>query len=417
MVTDEDMFEAYYDCLKHKGSSPSTINYMLEHRQDLIRLADEINSRTYHPTTSIAFVVTKPKYREVFAADFRDRVVHHLIALRIEPLLEQTFSDRTFNCRKEKGVLYGVAMLKEDIRKCSKDYTQDCYIMRLDMKGFFMSIDKRLLDTMLQDFISEKYEGHDKEEILWLAHVTVMHRPELDCKRRSAPWKWEHLPPNKSLFTNGEGLGLPIGNLSSQLFANFLLNPLDWFLEKDLGFPFHGRYVDDFYVIHESKRRLLDAVPEIRRMLRQQCHVELHPDKFYIQHYSKGVKFTGSVVKFNRVYPAKRTVGNFSYAIQKMNQAQTAEEIRDCIQSVNSYLGILRHTNSYAIRRRIIGQISPRIWPYIYVKGHFDVLCLKEQYKKVDIPWRDKGLQVYYMKDPINWRLLEEFYPSMVPEE
>ena len=101
MVTDEDMFEAYYECLKHKGSSPSTINYMLDHRQDLIRLADEINSRTYHPTTSIAFVVTRPKYREVFAADFRDRVVHHLIALRIEPLLEQAFSDRSTAARRK----------------------------------------------------------------------------------------------------------------------------------------------------------------------------------------------------------------------------------------------------------------------------------------------------------------------------
>lgn len=215
MVTDEDIFEAYYQCLKHKGGSPSTVNYMLEHRQDLIRLADEINSRTYYPTTSIAFVVTKPKYREVFAANFRDRVVHHLIALRIEPLLEQTFSDRTFNCRKEKGVLYGIDMLKEDIRKCSRDYTSDCYVMRLDMRGFFMSIDKVLLDSMLQQFISDHYQGHDKDDILWLAHITVMHRPELDCERRSGQERWSHLPPNKSLFTNVSGLGLPIGNLSS----------------------------------------------------------------------------------------------------------------------------------------------------------------------------------------------------------
>lgn len=413
MVTDEDMFEAYYECLKHKGSSPSTINYMLDHRQDLIRLADEINSRTYHPTTSIAFVVTRPKYREVFAADFRDRVVHHLIALRIEPLLEQVFSDRTFNCRKEKGVLYGVDMLKEDIRQCSHDYTDGCYIMRLDMKGFFMSIDKQLLDSMLQEFITEKYEGHDKEEILWLTHVTVMHRPELDCERRSGMERWNHLPPNKSLFTNGDGKGLPIGNLSSQLFANFLLNRLDWFLENDMGFQFHGRYVDDFYVIHDSKQRLLDAVPAIREMLREQCHVELHPAKFYIQHYSKGIKFTGSVVKFNRVYPARRTVGNFMTSIYRLNKAKDVEEIRKCIQSVNSYLGILRHTDSYAIRRRVLGMIDARLWQYIYIKGHFEVLCLKERHKKTEIPWRDKGLQVYYMKDPINWKLVEEDDPMI----
>lgn len=411
MVTDEDMFEAYYLCLKHKGSSPSTINYMLDHREDLIRLADEINSRTYYPTTSIAFVVTRPKYREVFAANFRDRVVHHLIAMRVEPLLEEIFSDRTFNCRKKKGVLYGIEMLKEDIRRCSENYTRSCYLMRLDLKNFFMSIDKKLLDAMLYDFITSYYFGHDKEDILWLTHVIVMHRPELDCERRSAPQKWDHLPPNKSLFTNGDGLGLPIGNLPIQLFANFLLNLLDWNLERELGFPFHGRYVDDFYVIDRSKRKLLRSVPRIRHMLQERCHVELHPDKFYIQHYSKGIKFTGSVVKFGRVYPAKRTVGNFMTAIYKLNKAKDVEEIRDCIQSVNSYLGILRHTDSYAIRRRVLGMIDERLWQYVYIKGHFEILCLKEKHKKVEIPWRDKGLKVYYMKDPINWKLLEEDDP------
>ena len=411
MVTDEDMFEAYYLCLKHKGSSPSTINYMLDHREDLIRLADEINSRTYYPTTSIAFVVTRPKYREVFAANFRDRVVHHLIAMRVEPLLEEIFGDRTFNCRKEKGVLYGIEMLKEDIRRCSENYTRSCYLMRLDLKGFFMSIDKKLLDAMLYDFITSYYFGHDKDDIIWLTHVIVMHRPELDCERRSAPQKWDRLPPNKSLFTNGDGLGLPIGNLPSQLFANFLLNLLDWYLERELGFPFHGRYVDDFYVIDRSKRKLLRSVPRIRHMLQERCHVELHPDKFYLQHYSKGIRFTGSVVKFGRVYPANRTVGNFITSIYKFNQAETIDDIKKGIQSINSYLGILRHMNSYALRRRILCMIDARLWQYIYVKGHFNVVCLKRRYKKQDIPWRDKGLKVYYMKDPIRWELLEEDCP------
>ena len=408
MVTDEDIFSAYYLCLKHKGSSPSTINYMLDHRQDLIRLADEINSREYHPSTSITFVVTRPKYREVFAANFRDRVVHHLIAMRIEPLFEEIFGDRTFNCRKEKGVLYGINMLRDDIAKCSENYTRSCYVMRLDLKGFFMSIDKQLLDGMLREFITRYYFGHDKDDILWLTHVIVMHRPELNCEFRSAPEKWDHLPPNKSLFTNGDGLGLPIGNLSSQLFANFLLNLLDWYLERNLGFPFHGRYVDDFYVIDRSKRRLLRAVPKIRQMLLERCHVQLHQDKFYIQHYSKGIKFTGAVVKFGRIYPAKRTIGNFISSVYRFNQAQSIDEIKHGLQSINSYLGILRHMNSYALRRRILSMIDDRLWQYVYVKGHHEVLCLKSRYKKNPVPWRDSGLQVYYMKDPINWDLLDE---------
>ena len=413
MVTDEDMFEAYYQCLKHKGSSPSTINYMLDHRQDLIRLVDEINSRTYYPTTSITFVVTKPKYREVFAANFRDRVVHHLIAMRVEPLLEEIFGERTFNCRKEKGVLFGIDMLKEDIRKCSENYTKSCWLMRLDLRGFFMSIDKRLLDQLLYDFITRYYFGPDKDDILWLTHVVVMHRPELDCERRSSMERWNHLPPNKSLFTNGEDCGLAIGNLPSQLFANFLLNLLDWYLEKELGFEFHGRYVDDFYIVHRNKRKMLRSVPKIRQMLAERCHVELHPDKFYIQHYSKGIKFTGAVVKFGRVYPAKRTVGNYISAIYKLNHFKNLDDIRKGIQSINSYLGILRHMDSYAIRRKVLMMMSEDVWKYVYIRGHFEVLCLKKEFNKIDIPWRDKGLQVYYMKDPINWELLEDDNPLL----
>ena len=399
MVRDEDMFEAYYQCCRHKGGSLSKIEYSLSSRKDLIRLVDEVNDRTYRPSTSITFVVTNPKYREVFAASFRDRIIHHYLAIRIEPLLEAVFGDRTFNCRKEKGVLFGINMLKEDIKQCSEGYTKDCWIMKLDLKGFFMSINKPLLDRLLVDFITRYYEGADKEDVLWLTHLIVMHRPELDCVRRSDPEKWTHLPPNKSLFTNDPDCGLAIGNLPSQLFANFLLNILDWYIDTELGLKYHGRYVDDFYIVHTDKKELLDSVPKIRQILKERCMVSLHPDKFYIQHYSKGIKFTGAVVKYGRVYPANRTVGNFTNAIYKLNHAREVEGVTKCIQSINSYLGILIHMDSYAIRRKILGMIDRRLFKYIYIRGHFEVVCLKEKYKRIDSPWRDRGLKVYYAKD------------------
>ena len=188
---------------------------------------------------------------------------------------------------------------------------------------------------------------------------------------------------------------------------------MDWHLEPELGFSYHGRYVDDFYVIDHSKRKLLRSVPKIRLMLQERCHVQLHPDKFYIQHYSKGIKFTGAVVKFNLVYPAKRTVGNFVKSIYKFNQAQTIDDIKKGIQSINSYLGIMRHMNSYALRRKILGMIDERMWDYIYIKGHYEVVCLKKEFKKQEIPWRDKGLQTYYMKDPIKWELLQDDVPLL----
>ena len=120
--------------------------------------------------------------------------------------------------------------------------------------------------------------------------------------------------------------------------------------------------------------------------------MELHPDKFYIQHYSKGIKFTGAVVKFGRVYPAKRTIGNFITSIYKFNQAETIDDIKKGIQSINSYLGILRHMNSYALRRKIIGMIDERMWEYIYVRGSFDVVCLKKKFKKLKSQFRMRYL-------------------------
>lgn len=158
---------------------------------------------------------------------FRDRIVHHYIALRIEPLLEQLFCDRTFNCRVGKGVMYGVDTLAKDLKECSDNYTKDVWVAKFDLQGFFMSIDVKLLNKMLQDFIKANYFGDDKDDVLWLSEIIMLHEPEKDCERHSSMELWKQLPKNKSLFTNGEGLGLPIGNLPSQHNANLLLHPLD----------------------------------------------------------------------------------------------------------------------------------------------------------------------------------------------
>lgn len=142
MITTEDMLEAYYDCRRKKRRTASAVTYELDYESKLIALRNRINNRIYMPGKSICFVVPRPRYREVFAAAFEDRIVHHLISLRLEPLFESVFSPRTFNCRKGKGQMFGAEMLYNDIKACSDNYTQDCYIMKLDLQSFFMSIDR-----------------------------------------------------------------------------------------------------------------------------------------------------------------------------------------------------------------------------------------------------------------------------------
>ena len=380
MVTTEGMLEAYYDCRRSKRRTASAIVYEMNYESNLIALRDRINTRTYQPGKSICFVVTRPRYREVFAASFEDRIVHHYIALRLEPLFELVFSPRTFNCRKGKGQLYGVRMLEADMNEASNNYTEDCYIMKLDLQCFFMSIDKALLARMIDDFIVKYYTGSDIDDLRYLCQVVVLHCPEKNCERHSPREMWEHLPANKSLFTNGEGKGVAIGNLFAQLFANFLLNELDWYIEE-LGIKYHGRYVDDFYCIHQDKQVLLSAVPKIRMKLAE-FGLNLNQKKFYFQHYTKGVEFTGAVVKPHRTYCCNRVLTNFIASVRKLNMARNIDDVTHTVCSINSYLGLLRQSNEYGKRRKILKMIDPRVYKWIYIKGHYEVVRIKNKYKR-----------------------------------
>ena len=380
MVTTAGLLEAYYDCRRNKRKTASALVYEMDYESKLIALRDRINMRTYAPGKSICFVVTRPRYREVFAASFEDRIIHHYIALRLEPLFEQVFCPYTYNCRKEKGQLYGINTLKQQIIECSDNYTTDCYIMKLDLSGFFMSIDKQILARLIDRFILDRYAGEDIEDLRYLCRVVIFHQPEKNCERHSPARYWDHLPPNKSLFTNGEGKGIAIGNLFAQLFANFLLNDLDWYLEE-LGIKYHGRYVDDFYCIHRDKALLLSAVPKIRAKLGE-YGLTLNEKKFYLQHYAKGVQFTGSIVRPRRSYTCNNTITNFVAAIRRLNNAKDLRQIEHAICSINSYLGLIRHNNEYNTRKRVLGMIDRKAFEYIYIKGRYEIVALKNKYKK-----------------------------------
>lgn len=380
MVTTAGLLEAYYDCRKNKRKTASALVYEMDYESRLIALRDRVNTRTYQPGKSICFVVTRPRYREVFAASFEDRIIHHYIALRLEPLFEQVFCPYTYNCRKEKGQLYGINTLKQQIIECSDNYTTDCYIMKLDLSGFFMSIDKQILARLIDRFILDRYAGEDIEDLRYLCRVVIFHQPEKNCERHSPARYWDYLPPNKSLFTNGEGKGIAIGNLFAQLFANFLLNGLDWYLEE-LGIKYHGRYVDDFYCIHRDKAVLLSAVPKIRAKLGE-YGLTLNEKKFYLQHYTKGVQFTGSIVKPRRSYTSNNTIANFVAAIRRLNNAKDLRQAEHAVNSINSYLGLLRHNNEYNTRKRVLKMIESQAYEYVYIKKNYSILALKNKYKK-----------------------------------
>lgn len=252
--------------------------------------------------------------------------------------------------------------------------------MKVDLKGFFMSIPKHILAKMVDDFVVEHYKGDDKEDLRWLCNLVIMHRPELNCERRSPLWMWNFIPKEKSLFTNGEDRGIAIGNLFAQLFANFLLNVIDW--KVDAVCVRHNRYVDDISFVSKDKEKLLSVIPMLRTELGK-LGLRLNEKKFYLQHYSKGVQFTGAVIKPGRVYVANHTINSFASAVERLGRAAEMgmiDDIKKEIVSVNSYLGIMSHYNEYATKRRIMAKLPQKFYEYCYIEGHFDVVKLKYKY-------------------------------------
>lgn len=387
-MTLEDAFEAYYDCRKPKRNKTTAIAYEMNYEERLIEFRDAVNNRTYHPGTSICFVITYPKYGEVFAANFSDRVAHHYIRLRLEPLIEdRVFNDRVFNCRTGKGQLVGINQLSDDIKNCSENYTQSCYIAKLDIQRCFMSVEKVMLARMVDIFIQLYYKGDDIEDLRYVCREVILHSPEKDCERRSPMYFWNYIPKNKSLFTIDDGYGVSIGNLFAQLFINMLLSILDWTIERE-GIKYHGRYVDDFYLIHKDKQFLLNVIPKLREVLAS-IGLVLHPKKFYLQHYTKGVSFIGSIVKPHCRYVEGRTLNRFAATVMRLNKALTTtnslKAVYHGVASINSYLGLLRHYNEYGMRRKILNQLDDKIYEYCYIKGHHEILALKKKYKPLNI--------------------------------
>lgn len=384
MVKEEDILEAYENCLKDKASSPDAIRFIINLFENITDLTDAINSRTYEPLPSITFVVSRPVYREVFAANFRDRVIHHYIALRLEPLFEGVFSDRTYNCRKGKGQLYGVMRLAADIKECSENFTRPCWYLKCDMKGFFMSIPRKQLADKVDKFILENYKGDDIEDLRYLSRVTIMNDPTKNCIRRSPEEIMKMVPAGKTLRGAKPGHGLPIGNLTSQHDANFWLNDFDWMFDIFLHIYWHGRYVDDFYVIYPDKQSLLDAIPKIRSYLLF-LGATLHPRKIEMQSVYKGITFTGMVVKRDRIYASNRMVSNFEQLIHYMNtlpEGFSIKTLQHYVCSINSYLGLMRHCNSYDIRKRIMLKMDRRFYRFLYINGRYECVRIKQKYKR-----------------------------------
>jgi RNA-directed DNA polymerase len=384
-----DLFKAYYSCRKNKRNTINALAFELNLEEELIQLKEELESGRYAISNSIAFVVDKPVKREIFAANFRDRVVHHLIIQKMNAVFEPHFIYDSYACRKAKGTHFGINRVDGFIRKCSKNYTQDCYVLKLDIKGFFMHINKAILFTKIETLFTVKYNGADKQLYLNLCKTILFNEPVNNAIIKGKRSNWHDLPKDKSLFAAKAGYGLPIGNLTSQVFANVYMSALDHFIKHQLGIKYYGRYVDDFIIVHPNKDYLKSLIPIIVKFLKTELHLTLHPKKIYLQHYSKGVNYIGGFIKPHRIYVSKRTKGNFHEAIQKQNKRiENNKKLNKAekhlfLSSMNSYLGILRHFKSHKLRTHyILEKLSNKWLLHFSVNHNFTRFIKQKQIKK-----------------------------------
>lgn len=354
-VTIDEVYDAYYDCCKHKGSTPGCIEYQMNYIANNYQLYIDLNSMEYEISKSKAFCVTRPKLREVFCADFRDRIIHHLLAIKFTDILESEMTDKAYACRAGKGTDYGIADVKKEIERVSDNYTKEAWVLKCDLQGFFMSINRSLLYRLLEKVIMEKYHGDDIEWWLWLWKKVFLHDPTKNCVRVGDLSLWDKLPANKSLFTCGEGIGLPIGNPPSHILANLLMSAFDkWVLSRIGKSGGYGRYVDDFVVISRDKKLLLNILQESRNYLLEELGLTLHPRKVSLQRAASGVRFTGALIRPGRMLPNIRTIEHLYDVIDKfgMMSDPKGEVLQRYVNRINSLMGALVHYNTYNIRRK-----------------------------------------------------------------
>lgn len=405
---------AFEDCKKGKNSSKQCVEYLGIAHNDLPVLAQQVYNLCYRPITSTCFLVRYPKWREVFAANFRDRIVHHWICQYLEPLFESRFrkqNDVSFNCRKGYGTQKAVQYLFDGIKTVTSNYTKPAWIWRGDLVGFFMSIDKDVMWYLLRKFIIASLDKTEQEvfreypslkdcgwqhsfldRLLHAVEITVYHQPQKDCIFNTNTKLWKNLSANKSLLRNPPNKGMPIGNLTTQLFANFYMSYFDAYVQRIFAGKNYRymRFVDDFTIACDDKKFLLDSIPTLEWFLKDALKLTLHHDKQYSQPASHGVKIVGSVLKNNRIYLSNRTLARFEERIFGFSIQLTTREFTtaDCfrLQTVlNSYLGFTKGKRTYNRRKNLLLRLPKEFYNYFYIQGHFECVKVKQQYKPLKL--------------------------------
>lgn len=327
----ENLFLAWDEFKKGKTRKKDVQEFEYNLEENIFKLHHELKNQTYSYFNYTSFNICDPKPRKIHKACVRDRVLHHAVFRVLYPIFDKIFTFDSYSCRIKKGTHRAVNRLQKFARKVSENNTKTCYILKCDIKKFFDSIDHNILISLIEKKIKDK-------NTLWLVEKIIKSFPK----------------------------GLPLGNITSQLFANIYLNELDYFIKHNLRTKYYIRYCDDFVILDDNKEHLKELILQIDNFLKETLKLSLHPDKIIIKKYHQGIDFLGYVSfphhRILRTKTQRRMFKIIKQKIEDLKQNRITEQSFN--QTIQSYLGILKHCNGYKIEKEIKRSLAPlkKVW-------------------------------------------------------
>ena len=319
IISVENLLEAWTEFLKGKRQKPGVQIFQLRLMEHILTLHHDLRNRTYRHGPYKHFKIADPKSRDIHKASVRDRLLHHAIYRKLYPFFDRTFIADSFSCRLGKGTHRAMIRFRLFARKVSKNHTKTAFVLKCDIRKFFANINHQILFSILGKYIPD-------QDILSLLQNIV------------------------GSFSSGkEGIGLPLGNLTSQLLVNIYMNEFDQFVKHKLKVKYYIRYADDFVIFSHNQKWLVEIVRYIEQFLRKRLRLELHPDKVFIKTIASGLDFLGWVhFPDHRVLRTATKRRMFRHLKIKKGKAETLQ----------SYLGLLKHGNAYKLLINLLSRAN-----------------------------------------------------------
>lgn len=337
MVSIESLLNAWDEFKKGKKEKIDVQIFERHLEDNLFRLHHDLINKKYKHGKYIGFYIRDPKLRHIHKAEVRDRVVHRLIFQCLNPIFEQSFIADSYSCRKEKGTHKAVKRFQVFTRKVEQTHGR-CFVLKCDVKKFFPTLDHQILF----EIIARRIKDND---VLWLVKNVI-----------------DSFSSEFSNETEGEK-GAPIGNLTSQLFANIYMNEFDQFAKHKLKVKYYIRYTDDFVIIHHDKNYLINIKDEVSGFLEEKLKLALHPGKVELRKYHQGIDFLGYVTlpkaRILRTKTKNRIFKKMKLRANQFKEEKIEEE--SVLQSFNSYLGVLSHGNTHKLEQNL----RHKLWEWL----------------------------------------------------